>query len=261
MATFTSWEHYLSNTQELLRRAIWKSREDTHWDENSVTQRILEEFQANYHDVLVGREEGNTEVHARMKWRSFKLRETQKSSSCDIALIVNLQYPGSKGIEGVGLLEVKIKSETDTFDNMTIPELKTVLRNSPKALYLLYDYHGVQSWDFKEEWTGTNWLFLQKYESVTSLCVPADFLKNNWHTGTELYRHSIPFCAQLHDFYFRGLGLDYQKKILATAKGFPSKGTDWKPRYVITLSIGYRGASRIQTDVNQDIYERITGAD
>ena len=230
-----------------------------HWDEDHITFTVLAEL----NDTLANANFSGRGHRREVEWESYKLRGKSENKFGDIAIVVAISYRDGTHLEGVAFLEAKRRDwRKTTFSSMNMKQLKRILKNAPRANYLLYDYEDITGFSNYESFGSDvrryrNYLESHLTETTRALCVPLNVAEATGFKDTILYRHGIPLSMMLTNRYFFGLDLEFDETAKAVATGFLDKFG--LPRFVMKVDIVEPGAelTRRKLPVNEKIYEKL----
>ena len=110
------------------------------WDEDFITRTMLRDLKNNLSSI----EHFGQSALKGIDWQAYKLKGKDETNFGDIAIIVELNYRDGTSLEGVAFLEAKKRDwRKSTFSAMNKPQLNKILKNAPRANYLLYDYENI----------------------------------------------------------------------------------------------------------------------
>ncbi len=213
------------------------------WDEDFITRNLLSELTGTLSTIeLKGKD-----YRSHVEWETYKLRGTYETNFGDIALVVNIRFKDGTDLEGVAFLEAKRRDwRKTTFSAMNKKQLRRILKNAPRAQYLLYDYEDITGFadtsHFAEEMSKyTPFRNSSFTEKTSSLCVPLNVADATGFKDTLLYRHGTPLSLMFTKRYFQGLDLEFDSTAKSVATGFLNKFG--LPKYVLKINISEHGAS------------------
>lgn len=230
-----------------------------HWDEDFITRKLISELTSSLANIDLEGEDSRQHID----WETYKLRGTYETNFGDISIVVNISYKDGTSLSGVAFLEAKRRDwRKTTFSAMNKPQLKRILKNAPRAQYLLYDYEDITGFPN----AGIFGREVRRYrmpwgssitERTNSLCVPLNVAAATGFKDTLLYRHGIPFSLMLANRYFQGLDLEFEKEAKEIATGYLKKFG--LPKYVMRVNITEYGAEMTdeQLELNFEEYEKL----
>ncbi|QNU62906.1 hypothetical protein [Vreelandella titanicae] len=228
------------------------------WDEDHITYTLLKDLQS----ALKGSRFSGHDPRSAINWETYKLKGSYETDFGDIALVVNINYKDGSSVNGVAFLEAKKRDwRKTTFSAMRVNQAKRILKNAPRAQYLLYDYDEITGFlngslysDEMEYYYFRRGLTVPFSPITRSVCVPLNLALTKGDKDTLLYRHGLPLSFVLSTRYFQGLDLEFDEKSKQVATGFLNKfGLS---KYVVKVDIIESGAELSDDDlrVNQAEY-------
>jgi hypothetical protein len=248
--------------EENIRSSI-KSSWPYEWDENFITQRLLQDLRTNLSNIELHSKEYRRYIH----WETYKLKGKYETNFGDISLIVKIHYKDGTHLEGVAFLEAKRRDWRKTsFSAMNLSQLNRILKNAPRAQYLLYDYQDITDFQNPTEFINSVHGYYGRHHMPFSLTattravsVPLNIAKATGYKDTLLYRYGNPLSLMLTSRYFQGLDLEFDETSLLIATGFLEKFG--LPKYVLKIEISEEGAESKIDDrpnyINHDKYIEI----
>jgi hypothetical protein len=238
-----------------------KSVSGHEWDEDFITLDLLR----NLRRSLTGIQLEGKDCRKNINWQSYKLKGTHETNFGDIALVVNISYKDGTNINGAAFLEAKKRDwRKTTFGAMRVKQARKILKNAPRAHYLLYDYEDITN--FLN--TSIHLDEMRNYYSIEDLpfsltprtrvvCVPLNLADSSSIKDTLLYRHGTPLSFMLAYRYFQGLDLEFDEASKQVATGFLKKFS--LPKYVVKIDITEEGAELMDDElrINQAEYSQI----
>ncbi len=108
-----------------------------YWRENSLSENILKALL----DPSNSLSRNNLTPSIKIRWDAYKFEGKIEQQHGDIAVIVVREVKGSKPLTGVGFLEAKkrIRGKSN-YSSIKTTQLERILKNTPRAYVLLYDY-------------------------------------------------------------------------------------------------------------------------
>jgi hypothetical protein len=222
------------------------------WDEDHITYTLIKDLQRGFK----GAQYSGHDSRSRIDWETYKLRGSYETNFGDIALVVNINYKDGSSVNGVAFLEAKKRDwRKTTFSAMRVNQAKKIIRNAPRAQYLLYDYEEITNFLngslFTEEMESYYYrreIALPFAPITRSVCVPIDLALAKGDKDTLLYRHGLPLSLVLSTRYFQGLDLEFDDKSKEVATGFLNKFG--LPKFVVKVDINKSGAEAGESNLN-----------
>jgi hypothetical protein len=209
------------------------------WDEDFITLDLLR----NLRRSLSGIQLEGKDCRKNINWQSYKLKGTHETNFGDIALVVNINYKDGTSINGAAFLEAKKRDwRKTTFGAMRVKQARKILKNAPRAQYLLYDYEDITNFlhtslhiDEMRHYYSRKDLHFSLTPKTRAVCVPLNLADSLKIKDTLLYRHGTPLSFMLACRYFQGLDLEFDEASKQVATGFLKKFG--LPKYVIKIDI------------------------
>ncbi|HIF5642179.1 TPA: hypothetical protein ACX3DU_004681, partial [Vibrio parahaemolyticus] len=229
----------LTGMLERLVRDSMLSVSGHEWDEDFITLNLLRDLRNGLSSTsLVGKDQRSS-----ISWQIYKLKGTHENNFGDVALAVNINYRDGSSLNGSAFLEAKKRDwRKTTFGAMRIPQAKKILKNAPRAQYLLYDYEDITSFLngslYSEE---LDYYYCHRMDVVPhapvtrAVCVPLNLAVATGDKDTILYRHGLPLSLMLSTRYFQGLDLEFDDTSNQVATGFLKKFG--LPKFVVKIDI------------------------
>lgn len=231
------------NLERIIRNSI-SSISSHEWNEDFITLSLLRDLRKGLlGTTLIGRDSKNS-----ISWQVYKLRGTYENNFGDIALAINIKYKDSTDISGVAFLEAKKRDwRKTTFGAMRMPQAKKILKNAPRAQYLLYDYEEITKFLYgslySEElihYRHERDIKRRLSEVTRAVCVPLNLALATGYKDMLLYRNGLPLSLMLSNRYFQGLDLEFDETSKQVATGFLNKFG--LPKYIVKIDILEIGA-------------------
>lgn len=223
------------------------------WDEDYITRKLLSDLKKSISTInLVGKD-----LRSKINWETYKLRGSHETNYGDIALVVNINFKDATDIEGVAFLEAKKRDwRKTTFSAMNKRQRQRILKNAPRAQYLLYDYEDITNFinplGFNNELLHykSRWL-MSLTERTSAVCVPLNLADATGFKDTFIYRYGTPLSIMFTHRYFQGLDLEFGDTAKSIAKGFLTKfGLS---KYVMTITISESGSEPDDRQLNLNL--------
>lgn len=249
------WIDFFSETETIISQNIRKASSG-HWREDTITDWILSGFEQTFASLEII----DYPVGMKTSWSAFKCTGKFEKKFGDIAILVNLSYPDTKNnLQGIAFVEAKKRGRGNgRFIEMREPQESAILWNAPSAHYLLYDYKEIDV--FSEMYLQyPRWLFSSASMVTLGAALPMKLVNHLARRDISLYRFCIPFSAQLHFRYFRGLDLEFEKSKINSAIGFADRQFEEGPKYLLSISIAHGESELTHIEVNTDYYSRLGG--
>lgn len=231
------------------------------WDEDFITLSLLRDLRIGLlGTTLIGRDSRSS-----INWQTYKLKGTYENNFGDIAFAININYKDGTDLSGAAFLEAKKRDwRKTTFGAMKTPQAKKILKNAPRAQYLLYDYEEITSFLYGSLYSEELFHYHRArgirnhFSEVTrAVCVPLNLAVATGYKDTLLYRHGLPLSLLLSNRYLQGLDLEFDEISKQVATGFVNKFG--LPKYIVKIDISENGAEPLEKNlqVNQREYSPI----
>jgi hypothetical protein len=230
------------------------------WGEDFITLSLIRDIRSSLSRIgLKGKD-----CRKNINWQPYKLKGTHETNFGDIALVVSINYKDGTSINGAAFLEAKKRDWRKTsFGAMRVAQARKILKNAPRAQYLLYDYEDITSFlsspIHTEEFS--HYARMSHGFPLTSktraVCVPLNLADSSDIKDTLLYRHGTPLSIMLACRYFQGLDLEFDETSKQVATGHLKKFG--LPKYIIKIDITDENSKMLEDGlgINQFEYEKI----
>jgi hypothetical protein len=237
-----SYWRLIGEIEKLVKECVPGSH-PKNWEERHITESLLRGLCNGLNDLPVSGFRQDFIV----QWEAFRGKSGDSAQNGDIALLVRIANRDGGVLEGAAFMDAKIKTDRKrTFEEFRLPDFKRILRNSPSAQVLLYDYEDITSYTSNRSvmfppleyspWRGGVPITPCTY----AVLAPAGLVVQRHINDTDLYKFSLPLSYQLIYRYCHGFDLDFSEQSLAAARGFPTrKGIS---AYLLCLSVTEEGA-------------------
>lgn len=244
-----------SKLQEIIKRCYPAS-----WDENHITFTITDEFAKDFKHITID----GLERPFHVRWGAHKLRRPVEETLGDLAILVHIDTWEGESIEGVGILEAKLRaSRNSSFKAVKKRQLQRILSRSSHSRLLLYDYSQITEFTDNVR-ISSMWephFFRDGYGKLTmyshSATLPVGVALSVGSYNTSLYKFCMPFSIQLCTRYFRGYDLEMNPKVISDIKGNSGKYGGFRNLWVIGISTS-NDHPALPSGINTEIYESIT---
>lgn len=249
-----------------IEQAIQSEIEDaypTEWNENYLTLRFCKalrkssftqiELQNNYINVFIN---------------TFKFNGKNEHKFGDIAIILDVGFKDSDRINGVALLEAKLRYDnSNEYIAIAKDQLERLFQLSPSSRLLLYNYQPMSilaptGIDISKVAGGG---LLPKMPVTYTSVVPTNTAIHLNRKNDRLHKASIPFTYQFVFRYLFGMELEYDNEKVEAAKGY-GRDKYGMPDYSIYVTVVQgkkeeKEVTIVQPPINRELYTEILDPD
>jgi hypothetical protein len=233
---------HIRNAESAIREAV-RNCFPTDWREEFIVRTLLKKFRDDLGSLSITSQSHTVKVD----WSVYQNHGVQEQTFGDIGLLVRFNFKDGRTVEGVAYIEAKKRSRgKDTFDELRVAQLRTIVKNAPRAHLLLLDYSGIAN--FAAPPNTSTWLEeyfdepspYQRAFITYAATLPINTALALGVKDTRLYESTAPISFQLLQRYLYGLDLEFDARCVDAAKGFADKlGA---PRYLLVVNVVQVGA-------------------
>jgi len=226
-------------------------------DENTVTNNILIELRTALKHARVTDLSDILTINC----EAYKYRKPLEIDYGDICVIVQINYSDGSSIEGVGVLEAKIRyRSTGAFSAFKLRQIQRIYKNAPNSYVLLYDYESAlltcSNIDIPYRQI-CEVCYPHRPKDTHAIVIPTNIILNKRTLNKDVYKFALPFSYQLCYRYFLGLDLNFAKRPVTSAVDFATRRPH---RFLMTIGIahGDRPSDRVPLPaIDEALYTRL----
>ena len=196
------------------------------WDEDYITRSVIRDI----YGALRNAEYEGRDYRKSISWEMYKLRGKEENLFGDICFVVSMFFKDGSKLSGSAFLEAKKRYWGSTaFDAMRIDQAKRILKNAPRAQYLLYDYENITAFQSGTSLMSTASEYFRRFPfspyvpTTNAVCCPLNLAVASTIKDTTLYRHSAPLSEVITGRFMHGLDLEFTDTAMQIATGHLEK--------------------------------------